>query len=57
MLMIAGVSMFGCLSGLAAAFFLGTQPRRGSEDKDILDKLSQLEKKLDALAGHLLRPQ
>jgi voltage-gated potassium channel len=49
-LMVAGVSMFGCLSGLAASFFLGDQERSQSELKEVLARLDQLHAKLDALS-------
>lgn len=50
-LMIAGVSMFGCLSGMAASFFLGTHPEKTPELKEVLACLDQLHAKLDALSG------
>ena len=57
-LMVAGVSMFGCLSGLAASFFLGTEERKSSEMREVLAQLGQLHAKLDALnAGQQRRPQ
>jgi voltage-gated potassium channel len=49
-LMVAGVSMFGCLSGLAASFFLGQQEKSQSEMKEVLARLDQLHAKLDALS-------
>jgi voltage-gated potassium channel len=49
-LMVAGVSMFGCLSGIAASFFLGEQERSKSELKEVLARLDQLHAKLDALS-------
>jgi voltage-gated potassium channel len=48
-LMVAGVGMFGGISGLAASFFLGGQDRKSSETKEILARLDQLQAKLDAL--------
>jgi voltage-gated potassium channel len=48
-LMVAGVGMFGGISGLAASFFLGGQERKSAETKEILTKLDQLQAKLDAL--------
>jgi voltage-gated potassium channel len=48
-LMVAGVSMFGCLSGLAATFFLGAQSGKASEMKEILARLDEVHAKLDAL--------
>ena len=50
MLMVAGVSMFGCLSGIAASFFLGEQEKSKSELKEVLARLDQLHAKLDALS-------
>jgi voltage-gated potassium channel len=49
-LMVAGVSMFGCLSGLAASFFLGEQERSQSEMNEVLARLDRLQTKLDALS-------
>ncbi len=49
-LMVGGVSMFGCLSGLAASFFLGTQQKKPSEIKEILMRLDELRAKLDQLS-------
>jgi voltage-gated potassium channel len=49
-LMVAGVSMFGCLSGLAASFFLGTGQKQHSETIAIMAKLDQLQAKIDAIA-------
>jgi voltage-gated potassium channel len=48
-LMVGGVSMFGCLSGLAATFFLGAQQGKPSEMKEILARLDEIHVKLDAL--------
>jgi len=48
-LMVAGVGMFGGISGLAASFFLGGQDRKSAETKEILEKLDLLQTKLDAL--------
>jgi len=53
-LMIAGVGMFGGLSGLAASFFLGSRARESSHHRDteaILGRLDALHEKLDALGG------
>jgi voltage-gated potassium channel len=50
-LMVGGVSMFGCLSGLAASFFLGAQQAKTAEMKEVLARLDQLHAKLDALNG------
>src|SRR6266496_2470447 len=47
-LMVAGVSMFGCLSGLAASYFLGTGERKSAETKEILARLDQIQATLKA---------
>lgn len=49
-LMVAGVSMFGCLSGMAATFFLGERRDKPSELAAVLARLDQLQAKVDALA-------
>jgi voltage-gated potassium channel len=49
-LMVAGVSMFGCLSGLAASFFLGTQGAKSSETTAIMAKLDRLQATVEALS-------
>ncbi len=49
-LMIAGVGMFGGLSGLVASIFLSDSDRRPSETRDILARLEALHAKLDALS-------
>jgi voltage-gated potassium channel len=48
-LMVGGVSMFGCLSGLAASFFLGLPEGKTIETKEIMIKLDQLQSKIDDL--------
>jgi voltage-gated potassium channel len=48
-LMVAGVGMFGGISGLAASFFLGTQDRKSAEAKEILVRLDQLQAKLESM--------
>jgi voltage-gated potassium channel len=48
-LMVAGVSLFGCLSGLAASFFLGVPQTKQSEMKQVLARLDELHAKLDVL--------
>jgi hypothetical protein len=48
-LMVAGVGMFGGLSGLAASFFLGTEARKPQEDTEILSRLKEIKAKLDSL--------
>jgi voltage-gated potassium channel len=49
-LMVAGVSMFGCLSGFAASYFLRTREREPSDTQEIIARLDQLHSKLDTLA-------
>ena len=49
-LMVAGVGMFGGISGLAASFFLGGSERRSAETKEILAKLEELQAKLEAMS-------
>jgi len=49
-LMVAGVGMFGGISGLAASFFLGGQDRKSAETKEILARLEQLQAKLEVLS-------
>ncbi len=49
-LMVAGVSMYGCLSGLAASFFLGNRNQASPELSDVLAKLDRLQAKLDAMS-------
>jgi voltage-gated potassium channel len=51
-LMVAGVSMFGCLSGLAASFFLGTHKTSEAETREILARLDQIQERLEALAAN-----
>ena len=50
-LMIAGVGMFGGLSGLVASIFLSESERKSSETREILARLDALHLKLDALSG------
>jgi voltage-gated potassium channel len=47
-LMVGGVSMFGCLSGLAASYFLGAGDKKSSETKEILARLDQIQALLNA---------
>ena len=49
-LMVAGVGMFGGISGLATSFFLGGQDRMSSETKEVLARLDRLQARLDALS-------
>ncbi len=49
-LMVAGVGMFGGLSGLAASFFLGRQDNKSSDMEEILARLDRLQAKLDMLS-------
>ncbi len=48
-LMIAGVGIFGALSGLAASFFLGHKNQKASEPEELLAQLKALQSKLDTL--------
>jgi voltage-gated potassium channel len=50
-LMIAGVGMFGGLSGLTAALFLGQSERKSDEAREILARLDALGAKLDSLSA------
>jgi voltage-gated potassium channel len=47
-LMVGGVSMFGCLSGIAATFFLGNKKRQSPEMQEVLTQLKLLQEKLDS---------
>jgi voltage-gated potassium channel len=48
--MVAGVGLFGGLSGLAASFFIGTKERAiVSEENKVLARLEKLEAKIDRL--------
>jgi voltage-gated potassium channel len=51
-LMVAGAGMIGGVSGLVASLLLGAHDREGKsvETGDVLNKLSRLEAKVDALA-------
>jgi voltage-gated potassium channel len=49
-LMVAGVGLFGGISGLAASFFMGGKDRKSAEMKEILVQLNELKIKLDALS-------
>ncbi len=49
-LMVAGVSMFGCLSGLAASYFLGSRNEASADLKQVLARLDELQAKLNAVA-------
>ena len=49
-LMVAGIGLFGVLSGLAAAFFVGPKQRSIVREEDrILARLEKLEEKIDGL--------
>jgi hypothetical protein len=50
--MVGGVTLFGCLSGLAASFILGIQKERSTEMNAVLARLDKLDAKLDALNDH-----
>jgi len=51
-LMIAGVGMFGGLSGLVASIFLTDFEHRPSETRAILARVEALHAKLDALSSN-----
>jgi voltage-gated potassium channel len=55
-LMIAGVGMFGGLSGLVAAFFLGQGERKPSDLHEVLARLDSLHAKLDGLSRNAAQP-
>lgn len=55
-LMIAGVGMFGGLSGLGASIFLSGSDRRPSDTREILARLEALHAKLDILARDTVQP-
>ena len=48
-MILCGVGMFAGLSGLLASAFLGGQDRKSAETKEILDRLEQMQAKLDLL--------
>ncbi len=52
-LMLAGVSMFGCLSGLAASFFLGAQRDKIEETKELVSRLEQVLSEFERLKSRL----
>lgn len=56
-LMIAGVGMFGGLSGLTAALFLGQTDRKPSEVREILARLDALHAKLNTLSRDIGQPR
>jgi voltage-gated potassium channel len=49
-LMVGGVSMFGCLSGLAASFFLGAQTGKPSNNTELIARLDRLDAKIESLS-------
>lgn len=51
LLMVCGVGMFGAISGMVAALFLGGQQQKPAGMEEILAHLEQLQAKLDGLAG------
>lgn len=55
-LMIAGVGMFGGLSGLVASIFLSESDRKSSETREILARLEALHVRLDALTRDTVQP-
>jgi len=56
-LMVAGVGMFGGISGLAASFFLGGQDRKSAETREILARLDQLQAVLEAMKAKQVAAQ
>lgn len=50
-LMVAGVSMFGCLSGLAASYFLAPKESKREDVEEILGRLEQIQKRLEELGS------
>ncbi len=48
-LMLAGVGMFGGLSGLVASFFVGERDTRSTETKDIIKRLDEIQAHLKLL--------
>jgi hypothetical protein len=49
-LMVAGIGLFGILSGLAASFFVGLKQQNiVHEENKILARLERLEEKIDRL--------
>lgn len=48
-LMLAGIGMFGGLSGLVASFFLGRGPQNTSETAELLSRLEALQVQVEAL--------
>ena len=48
-LMVAGVGLFGGLSGLVASMFLGASDRKSAEFKELCARLDQLQAKVDRL--------
>ncbi len=49
LLMVAGVGMFGGLSGLVAAFFLGARDPKTADPQEVLVRLDQIQARLEAL--------
>jgi len=49
LLMIGGIGLFGALSGLAASFFLGGQEKQDADTRAVLDRLDQMQAKLDEI--------
>lgn len=48
-LMVAGIGVFGGISGLAASFFLGSQDRPSSDAESLLARLDLLQARIDLL--------
>jgi voltage-gated potassium channel len=51
LLMMAGVGMFGGLSGLVASFFVGEQSKIPVETKEIMARLDEIQARLRILSG------
>jgi voltage-gated potassium channel len=51
-LMTAGVGLFGGLSGLVASMLLGTRSRSSPEQREILERLEQLQRTVEELSGN-----
>ncbi|HEY5909799.1 MAG TPA: ion transporter [Verrucomicrobiae bacterium] len=55
-LMVAGISIYGCLSGLAASALL-TSRRKEADNAELIERLQSLEVKLDKLSQDHTNPQ
>ncbi len=56
-LMVAGMGMFGGISGLATSLFLGGTDRKSADTRAILAKLDLLHAKLDVLSAERKTPK